>query len=244
MKTKYIAVVAMLACLSLAQSSSAADGAWGVPTGDTMKAQAGVGTTYQGVHVCFEFTFRLREDSDGIYPEAEVVEIEVPGELNADGSEGSAFMISAPFGSFSKAVPGLHPNNEDSLGVAFNPRGLGVCQHFMCDVFDFVTTDGPYVYPHPSAPGVTHFCGLIIQRDEGEGITMSIRTILTHSRPQSLRHAPSLLELLHGSPILRIGNDEWRSYLYTPYSPFWPYLPIDETQNWSCRNFFQATYYD
>lgn len=207
-----------------------------------MKAQAGLGSSYRGMHVCFEFTFRLREDSDGIYPEAEVVEIEVPGELSADGSEGAAFVISAPIGSFRRGAS--HWNKEGSFFRSFNPPGLKVSQYYKSDVFDFVMTDGPYVYPHPSAPGVTHFWGLIIQRDEGEGITMRIRTILTDSRPQELRQAPSLIELLFGNPILRIGNDEWKSYLYTPYGPLWSYLPIDEAKNWYCRNFFQATYYD
>ena len=241
---KRLLIVVGLATLGLAQSSGAQDGTWGLPAGDTMKAQAGVGSSYRGMHLCLDFNFRLRHDSDGIYPDAEVVEIEVPGELNPDGSEGSAFVISAPVGSFIRPDQALFINKEDTLFVAFNPPGLKVSQHYKSDVFDFVTTDGPYVYPHSGAPGVTHFWGLVVQRDDSDGITMRIRIILTDSRPQSLQQAPSLLELLYGSPILRIGDDEWKSYLYTPYHPFSWYLTLDESAGWYCKNFFQATYYD
>ena len=116
MKTKFIGAVAMLALFGLVEPSSAHYGAIENPEHPRdgrirpgeMKFHGGLGTNFQEVKfsvteevfIRYDFTFILAEGSDGIYPAAEVVEIEMPGELNPDGSESSSFVISIPIGSF------------------------------------------------------------------------------------------------------------------------------------------------
>ena len=102
MNVFYIAAVAMIASFGLVESSNAQGGGWGVPAGDTMKASAGLMFTAGSYKVCYRFTFRLREDSDGIYPGTETVEIEIPGQVNPDGTKGSSFVISVPAGGFNR----------------------------------------------------------------------------------------------------------------------------------------------
>ncbi len=170
-----------------------------------------------------------------------MVEIEIPGELNPDGSRGSAFVISVPIGSFS--LGGLW-NKKHPFFHLYNPPGLKVSQYYKSNIFDFVETDGPYTYPGAGALGVQSFWGLIIQRGEGKGITMRIRINMTDSRPNELQQAPNFVELVHGSPTLRIGNDEWKSYLYIPYSSIYSRPPGDPRANWNCSILFQATHHD
>jgi len=103
MNIKYIGAVAMLALFGFAEPSSADGGDWGVPAGDTMRATVGLAHSGNGYSICYDFAFRLSENSDGIYPAGEVVEVEIPGNLNPDGSKSSSFVISIPIGSFRHA---------------------------------------------------------------------------------------------------------------------------------------------
>jgi len=229
MKTKYIAAVAMLALFGLMEPSSAEEGRWGVPAGETMRATIGLSIDRTGYKICYNFTFRLGEDSDGIYPAAEVVEIEVPGELNPDGSKSSAFVISIPSGSFHGGPSGFF--------LSWNPPGLKVSQqHNGSSVLDFVKSDGPYTYPGYSAIGVKSLWGWIHQRDVGEGISMSIKMYSGYRTSE-----PDFLELLYGAPILRIGNDEWKSYLNGwRWSDHAPKAFVEGR----CSNFLTANHHD
>ena len=234
MKTKYIGAVAMLALFGVVGSSSAhfgplehpdhpRDGA--IRSGE-MRVHGGLGTgfrqfefsTTEEVFIRYDFAFRLAEGSDGIYPAAEVVEIEMPGELNPDSSESSAFVISIPIGSFQEGPSGFF--------YTWNPPGLKVSQHYESYVWDFVDSDGV----RRDWSGVTSFWGFIRQRDAGEVVSMSIRMRIVDNRDDNgtAEPAPKFLELLFGSPTLNIGNDGWETRLYNARN-FWagPYSPPD-----------------
>ena len=228
MKTKYIGAVVMLALFGFVQPSSAEGSSWGVPAGETMRATVGLDVSGFAYSVCYDFTFRLSEDSDGVYPAAEVVEIEVPGELNPDGSESSAFVISIPIGSFQEGPSGFF--------YTWNPPGLKVSQHYKSHVWDFVRLDDPYSYPGRDAFGVKSLWGFIHQRDVGEGVSMRIRMQMGDTRLREERLEPSFFELLYGAPTLKIGNDGWKSYLIL-------YRPHRFVEG-PCSNFLTATHHD
>lgn len=249
MNSYCIAAVAVFSSLCILESSSAQERerGWDVPAGDTMNARAGLAFSDATYTACYRFTFKLREDSDGIYPGTETVEIEIPGEANPDGTEGSAFVISVPIGGFDRlwTFPDMSQHS-----FSFNPPGLKVSQyHESSIIFDFVDTDGPLSYPDPGAFGVNLFWGHIAQHANSDGIYMQVRLQFSDNRPGDLQQTPNLVELLTGSPRLRIGDDEWKSYLYVPYSsvdepPMTPdgrvFFPLD----WPCGSLFKARYFD
>ena len=238
MKTKYIWAVVILALFGLAAPSNAwfgsveypehpRDGAIGP---GEMRFHGGLGTgfsefqfsTTEEVSIRYDFTFRLADDSDGIYPAAEVVEVEIPGELNVDGSESSSFVISIPIGSFREAANGFF--------YTFNPPGLEISQHYESYDWDFIGADGVqrYVVNEGAAGGVTLFWAFVRKRDADEVVNMSIRMRIIDDRYDSstTEPAPKFLELLFGSPNLSIGNDGWETRLYAARD-FWagPYSP-------------------
>lgn len=234
MKTKYTVVVAMLALFGLVEPSSA----WFGPVEEPqhprngaigpgeMRVHGGLGTgfrefefsTTEEVFIRYDFTFKLAEDSDGIYPAAEVVEIEIPGELNPDGSESSSFVISIPMGAFREGPSGFF--------YTLNPSGLTVSQHHESNVWDFVGQHGIEWY----TPGVTSFWAFIRQRDADEVANLSIRMRIIDNRYDdgTGEPTPNIVELLFGSPTLNIGNDGWETRLYNARD-FWagPYSPPD-----------------
>jgi len=240
MKTRYIAAVAMFALIGFVEPSGAwfgplwhpdhpRDGAIGP---GEMQFHGGLGTGFseyqfsvtEEIFVIYDFTFRLAEDSDGIYPAAEVVEVEVPGELNPDGTESSSFVISIPIGAFREGPSGFF--------YTWNPPGLKVSQHYDSYAWDFVGSDGVQKYSGGvrTVGGVTSFWGVIHQRDPGEVLNMSIRMRIIDDRDDNgtSEPAPKFLELLFGSPNLNIGNDGWETRLYNARN-FWagPYSPPD-----------------
>jgi hypothetical protein len=119
MKTKYVAAITVLVLFGLAEPSSAGSNPWFFPEHPRngaigpgeMKFHGGVGTNYphnqhsviEEVFIRYDFVFMLADGSDGIYPAGEVVEVEIPGNLNPDGSKSSSFVISIPIGSFRHA---------------------------------------------------------------------------------------------------------------------------------------------
>lgn len=234
MKTKYIGAVAILALFGFVEPSSAwfgplehpdhpRDGA--IVSGE-MKFHGGVGTAFsrpEELFIRYDFTFKLAEGSDGIYPAAEVVEIEMPGELNPDGSESSSFIISIPAGSFREGPNGFF--------YTWNPRGLMVTQNYGSYIWNFVGPDGvkkywwDFVGPDGMPkykPGVTNFWVVIHQRDAGEVVNLSIRMRIIDNRYDNgpVEPAPNFVELLFGGPTLNIGNDGWETQLYNARN-FW-----------------------
>ena len=230
MKTKFVGAVAMLALFGLVEPSSAQfSSGWSAQhkspyylgPGDMRVGGSFTTFTTGEIHIAYDFTFKLAEDSDGIYPAAEVVEIEVPGELNPDGSESAAFVISIPIGSFQEGPVGFF--------YTWNPDGLRVSQQSESYVWDFVEAEGI----RRGSSGVRTFWSVIHQRDPGEVLNMSIRMIIRDNRYSKDRFdivtvepTPKFLELLFGGPTLNIGSDGWESqpyhvnsFLAGPYSP-------------------------
>ena len=221
MKTKYVVAVVTLALFGLVQPSSAwfgplehpdhpRDGA--IVSGE-MKFHGGVGTAFsrpEELFIRYDFTFKLAEGSDGIYPAAEVVEIEMPGELNPDGSESSSFIVSIPVGSFREGPNGFF--------YTWNPPGLMVTQNYDSYIWDFVGPDGVKKY----TPGVTAFWAFIRQRDADEVANLSIKMRIIDNRYDdgTGEPTPNIVELLFGSPTLNIGNDGWKTRLYNARD-FW-----------------------
>ena len=229
MKTKYFAAVAALALFGLVGPASAWFGPLehpdhpddGAINAGEMGFHGGVGTAFsrpEELFVRYDFTFKLAEDSDGIYPAAEVVEIEMPGALNLDGSESSSFVISIPMGAFREGPTGFF--------FSWNPPGLKVSQHDESDVWDFVGPHGIKWY----TPGVTSFWAFIRQRDADQVANMSIRMRIIDNRYEdgARETATNIVELFFGSPVLNIGNDRWETRLYNARD-FWagPYSPDD-----------------
>ena len=218
MKTNYIRAIAMLALFGIIEPSSAQSGYRFVEGPGEMRAEGQLrGTLTGGVYVDYDLAFRLAEDSDGIYPGAEVVEIEIPGELNPDGSESSAFVISIPVGSFQDG-PG-------DLLHTWNPPGLTVRQQYESYVWDFVGPDGV----RRDSTGVRYFWAFIRQRDVGEVNTLGIRMVIRDNRNDggTAEPAPKFLELMYGGPTLKIGNDGWETQPVRFLRPFraGPYTP-------------------
>jgi hypothetical protein len=225
MKTKYFGAVAMLVLFGLVEPSSAQfSSGWSAQHKNPyflapgeMRVEGGLAFSTTGeLIILYDFTFKLAEGSEGIYPAAEVVEIEVPGELNPDGSESSAFVISIPIGSFHEGRTGFF--------YTWNPPGLKVSQHYESYVWDFVDSDGV----RRDSGGVRSFWGYIHPRDVGEVVSMRIVMIITDNRYDNgaAEPAPKFLELLFGGPTLNIGNDGWETrpywthdFLAGPYSP-------------------------
>jgi len=189
MKTKYIAGLALVMLFGFAKPSIAL-GPGEMRTQDSF----GFWERTEELVVRYNFTFRLAEGSDGIYPAAEVVEIEVPGELYPDGSQSSAFVISIPIGSFQEGPIGFF--------YTWNTPGLKVSQHSGSDVWDFVGSDG-----------VLRFWAFIRVRDADEVADVIIRMRMTDNRNNdgTIEPAPTIVELLFGGPTLSIGNDRWET---------------------------------
>lgn len=214
MKTKYIGAVAALALFGLAEQSSAQfSSGWSpqhknpdVIVPGEMKVQGGFGFSTTGELILrYNFAFLLAVDSDGIYPAAEMVEIEVPGELSPDGHESAAFVISIPIGSFQEAPTGFF--------LTWNPPGLTVSQHYESNVWEFVDSGGV----RRDANGVRAFWAFIRQREAGEVVNLDIKLIITDTRSDggTTETAPRFLELVFGGPTLNIGNDKWETRPYT-----------------------------
>ena len=208
MKTRYITAIAMLALIGFAQPSTARFEPvyeLGPVEPGEMRVQQSVGIANAdlSVRVAYDFVFKLAEGSDGIYPAAEVVEIEVPGELSPDGSQSPAFVISIPVGSFHEGPAGFF--------YAWNPPGLKVSQHNKSDVWDFVGSDGV----RKDSEGVWMFLAFIRVRDADQQVNVVIRMRMTDNRIHdgTIGPAPKIFELLTGSPTLSIGNDEWKTQL-------------------------------
>jgi len=239
MKTKYVVAVAAVALFALVQPSNAWFGAVEHPEHPRdgaigpgeMKFHGGVGTNYphyqhsviEEVFIRYDFVFRLADGSDGIYPAGEVVEVEIPGNLNPDGSESSSFVISIPIGSFRDASNGFF--------YTFNPAGLKISQRHESYEWDFVGEDGVHQFwGDPNPGGVTLFWAYIRQRDEGEMVNLGIRMRVIDDRPDdgTAEPSPNFLDLLVGGPSLTIGNDGWETQMYNARN-FWagPYSPPD-----------------
>ena len=155
------------------------------------------------VRAFYELDFRLPESSGGVLPTAEVMEIEFQGNLNPDGSVGSAFIIAIPMEAFVK------PWRWYTIGdlVATNPAGLRVSQFHDSVVWDFLAADAT-----PDEELGVERVSVYFRPPEGEKVgQISVRLRIRDNRPESVEPKPTLTSLLAGTPALRLGQYEWRS---------------------------------
>ena len=217
MKIRFYAVVVAMLLAGFMHSSNAQGPGEMRAEGYLPGAGHGFGSGH--VQIIYYLTFKLANDSDGVYPAAERVEIEFPGELNPDGSESSSFVISIPAGAFQEGPTGIY--------WTWNPSGLTVCQRYESYVWDFV---GPAGVQRDASSGVRGFWASIRLRDFDEVASAKIWMMIKDNRYESApaEPAPKFFDLLIGGPTLRIGNDGWETEIYSvwpaslkskPYSP-------------------------
>ncbi len=170
------------------------------------------------VKALYELDFRLPESSGGVLPTAEVMEIEFQGNLNPDGSVGSAFIIAIPMEAFTK-VPYrwtyrdgvVVPLTRDGDLHAFNPAGLRVSQFHDSFVWDFLAADAT-----PDEELGVERVWVFFRPPEGQKVgQISVRLRIRDNRPESVEPTPILPSLLAGNPALRIGQYEWKSQIQT-----------------------------
>jgi len=178
------------------------------------------GRIYMGLNgaikAFYELDFRLPESSGGVLPTAEVMEIEFQGNLNPDGSVGSAFIIAIPMEGFTKAPYRwtyrdgvVVPLTRDEDLLAFNPAGLRVSQFHDSFVWDFLAADAT-----PDEELGVKQVFVYFRPPEGQKVgQISVRLIMRDNRPESVEPKPILTSLLAGTPALRMGQYEWKSQI-------------------------------
>ena len=170
------------------------------------------------VRAFYELDFRLPESSGGVLPTAEVMEIEFQGNLNPDGSAGSAFIIAIPMEAFVTPLQRytiidgvVRWLTRDEDLVATNPAGLRVSQFHDSFVWDFLAADAT-----PDEELGVERVSVYFRPPEGQKVgQISVRLRIRDNRPESVEPKPVLTSLLAGTPTLRLGQYEWKSQVQT-----------------------------
>ena len=150
----------------------------------------------------YDLDFRLPESSGGVLPTAEAIEIELQGDLNPDGSEGSAFVISIPMTSLIAGLLG------EGWHLAYNPPGLRISQVHHSFVWDF-----PVGAMQNEVRGENNLFVLFRPPEAHKVGQIYVRLAIYDDRVELDESTPMLPNLLAGNPILRIGQYEWKSQI-------------------------------
>jgi hypothetical protein len=172
-----------------------------------LHAEGKIVNDYNKYVAFYDLDFRFPGASGGVLPTSATLELELEGDLNPDGSEGSALVVSFPMASLINEQP-VYGGLRQGASWAFNPAGLRIRQVHQSSIWDFPVGMTQEKFSNEGNLFV------MLQPPEGRKVgQIYMRLVVVDNREGSAESTPALPNLLAGNPTLRIGRYEWTSQI-------------------------------